>query len=675
MLMVANTVLSGHAVADPSPTIRPDSRLIYVSQSSGDDANDGLTALSPKKTLASAIGLLRHGQPDWLLLRGGDVWHEGLGGYGFSGRNANEPLVVTTYGGAGLPASVIPSDAGSARPTGDHIVTYNIRFPDTPWDEFVRDGWTVLTPHAETRVIYVSSSEGDDATGVVYDLADPGTADLIGPDPFDPACEVRAFATPAAAYERLRTGQPDWMLLKRGDEWTIEGHTFGENLWKKSGRGPGDGRVVLGAYGSLDDARPFLRTDPTKSGIFTITNTWNPETVKHVVFTGLHLEPNNRQLDQNPTGIRWLAEGSDLLFEDLLVRGYKECAFSSGPKRELALRRCLFLDSWARDSHSQGIFVKNVDGLLVDECLFDHNGWHDTIAGAEPTTFNHNMYISTTTSGVVVRNCISVRASATGCQARTAGEITGNIFQANPFGLNFGWTMGVELPHDDGSVGACIDNIVIDTPDSGYGQWGINVGNMGERQIADIRNNLLISGGDQITGLRVDGENSFGVHGVELAGNVVFGYERPLQFRGTPGVDMTDIVVMENSFHQVDANDKELVQFRDADPTTDMVFFGNRYCSPRRLDRWFSTPSQRQMSIEEWAAQCPESGAVVDTSSFDDPLRDLGAYHGWLGGEPTLDGFISEARRQRRGNWRAAYTADAAGAWIRNGFGMQAQAD
>ncbi|MBZ0172609.1 MAG: right-handed parallel beta-helix repeat-containing protein, partial [Phycisphaerales bacterium] len=580
----------------------------------------------------------------------------------------DEPLVITTYGPVDAPASLVPSDASSARPDGEHVVTYNVQFPDTPWDEFVEDGWTVFSPNVQTRVIYVSSTSGDDATGVVYDLNDPAASDLIGADPFAPAGEVRAFATPGAGYALLRDGYPDWLLLRRGDEWTIEGHTFGENLWKKSGQGPGDGRILVGSYGSLEDDRPLLRTDPEKHGLCTVTNSWNPETVHHVAFVGLHLEPDNRRPGQTPTGIRWLASGSDLLFEDMMVLGYKECAFSGGPKQDLALRRCVIADNWTTDGHSQGIFVKDVDGLLVEECVFDHNGWHETIAEAEPTTYNHNMYLSTTNTGVVVRRNISVRASATGCQARSGGDIVGNIFQGNPFGLNFGWTSGVELPHDRGSIGMCLDNIVIDVENRGYGQWGIAVGNIGARQVTPFRNNLIVGRSDQLAGLILSGTNNFGIHGIEVTRNVIYDFGRPMRVDGVPGAQLTGVTVSDNVLSQLDSDDKQLIQFRDADPDPSTAFRSNTYFSHLPEHKWFRVNSESELSIDEWVDVANEQDASVDTTSFPDPTRDLASYHGSLGLEPTLGAFMNEARKQRRGNWREAYTARAAGCWIREGF-------
>lgn len=84
-----------------------------------------------------------------------------------------------------------------------------------------KDGWTVFTPAQETHVLYVSSTDGDDATGKPYAAGAPD----LGEDPFLPLGTVRSFQTLAAALGHVRPDHSDWVLLKRGDTW--EGETLG----------------------------------------------------------------------------------------------------------------------------------------------------------------------------------------------------------------------------------------------------------------------------------------------------------------------------------------------------------------------------------------------------------------------------------------------------------------
>ena len=80
-----------------------DSRVIYCSNSGGLDTNDGLTELTPKKTLSAASSLYRHGFPDHCLLKSGDEWPlEQIIVKG--GRSDDERAVLSSYGAGDRPA-------------------------------------------------------------------------------------------------------------------------------------------------------------------------------------------------------------------------------------------------------------------------------------------------------------------------------------------------------------------------------------------------------------------------------------------------------------------------------------------------------------------------------------------------------------------------------------------
>jgi hypothetical protein len=79
-----------------------DTVKIYVS-STGNDSDNGLTSVTPKRTLAAAIALLRTGYPDWLLLKKGDVWTETFGTWTKDGRSMDEPMLIGTYGSGARP--------------------------------------------------------------------------------------------------------------------------------------------------------------------------------------------------------------------------------------------------------------------------------------------------------------------------------------------------------------------------------------------------------------------------------------------------------------------------------------------------------------------------------------------------------------------------------------------
>ncbi len=100
------------------------------------------------------------------------------------------------------------------------------------------NGWTIFTPSADSRIIYLSST-GNNSTGKYYSPQDSE----IGNDPFNPTGPIQSYSTYAAAYTQTRNGYPDWILIKRGDTF-IE--TIGNQI--RDGRNAQE-PFVIAAYG------------------------------------------------------------------------------------------------------------------------------------------------------------------------------------------------------------------------------------------------------------------------------------------------------------------------------------------------------------------------------------------------------------------------------------------
>jgi hypothetical protein len=75
----------------------PDSVVIYVSNE-GDDKNDGRTPETAVATIQHAASLVRDGEHDFILLRRGDVWRDVSLNRFKSGKDAEHPLVIGSYG-------------------------------------------------------------------------------------------------------------------------------------------------------------------------------------------------------------------------------------------------------------------------------------------------------------------------------------------------------------------------------------------------------------------------------------------------------------------------------------------------------------------------------------------------------------------------------------------------
>ena len=64
-----------------------------------------------------------------------------------------------------------------------------------------------------------------------------------------------------------------------------------------------------------------------------------------------------------------------------------------------------------------------MQGLNITENVFDHNGWTDSApVGSNPSIYNHNMYVNSGNTGVVVRATSSRTPRATACRRGPAGS-------------------------------------------------------------------------------------------------------------------------------------------------------------------------------------------------------------------------------------------------------------
>lgn len=314
------------------------------------------------------------------------------------------------------------------------------------------DGWTVFTPSADTRIFYVDATNGDDATAQYVDAS-------AGIDPFSPGSGIRPYKSITAAASNARDGYPDWILLKRGGTWTNQSiGTF------KSGRS-GTEPIMIGYYGTTG-ARPIIKI--TSSFI-----NFSGKARSHVSLVGLHIynykqDPKSPDFDPNQPELtlRLVGSGENILIEDcklqfveILSQGYQ------GTMRNVKIRRSIVTDTYYHNSANDqahrpsGIFTSETHGLLIEECVFDHNGWNEEIPDAAANQYNHNMYIQYSTSGVVVRNNIVTRGSAHGVQLRGCGILENNLFVQNSIGANLGYHA-----HDSNydTIAIAKDNVILE---------------------------------------------------------------------------------------------------------------------------------------------------------------------------------------------------------------------
>ncbi len=495
-------------------------------------------------------------------------------------------------------------------------------------------GWTELTPSADSLIFYVSESGSDSNDG-------------LSPQ--------RPLRTVGEGVRRLRDGKPDWLLLRRGDTFS---ETLGGN-WEKSGRSVSE-KMVVSAYG--EGPRPVLVTGSNK-GLNLIKN----DRRQHLAFTSLEFRAGVKYRN---AGIAMVSGGvQDVLFEDLLISGYTHAMSLQGGSRDIAVRRCLLLDSGGM-THAQGLYASGIDGLLIEQSVIDRNGWRpDQGRDASATIFAHNVYVQTSVKNLVFRDNFSSRASSHGLQARNGGVVDGNVFWQNPIAVMYGneGRHSHELPVS----GSIDDNVVIEginmASDSARG-WGIQIQHANDVSIArNIVANSLVDGGGY--GLMLFTSNPADNRDLLVEGNIVDDFGRAIR------VDEDDVIstIIRGNTFTTTSGDLPLLVHRDNGTAPGLVYEGNRYLHTS-LQREFELDGAR-IDLPEWQADFdPMGGSVLTSGGSSDPyvngsatLEDYARSIGFGGS----DAFINAMRQQRKGNWDERLTPAAIRQFFRDSFTLR----
>lgn len=550
---------------------------------------------------------------------------------------------------------------------------------DSSWSTWVvvnvTDGWTPITLAPGAREVFVSSSMGSDSNSGL-------SAD-------------QPVRTLYRGYQLVRAASADHMRLRRGDVWIDQPIAGQYGSWDKAGRSAAE-PIVIHTYGD-NPARPIIKAGVRDIGM----RIQGAEQNGNLWLVGIHFQANRRMPtdpDFNPNtnvnGLVWYGRGGNLLVEDCVFEYYSMNITMQPPTAAdvitgVTVRRSQILNSYAPGSHSQGFYIVGVDGMLVDECLVDHNGWLPNVAGTHSTIFNHNFYLVPSSTNVLIRNTITSRASATGIQMRGRNMNSfNNLSLKNPLGITAGHAMASAEQNWTGSMRY---NVVLDGADIGVPNtsnfaprgFGLSVhrstGGVLERNI--IAHNVSAQGGEPAI---LHGD--LGSNSLTLAENIVYDWQgapvanqprRGLAFRldsPLPGA----AVLRDNWFIQPDGG--AMVATAPANGNPGGNWRGNRYFTINPSSQgWFFTQSpQSIIDPATWAQRTNQAALssndrdqmLANAPSFPDPSRNIASYAASIGLEPSLEAFLAEARKQSRNNWRPELTAAAVNRYIREGFGL-----
>lgn len=470
--------------------------------------------------------------------------------------------------------------------------------------------WTQFAPSQDTRLIFVSSSEGDDNNS--------------GLNPNEPVASLER------AYDLIRDGYPDWMLMKRGDVWY---ESF--PVWRKSGRAENE-KLVVGAYGSSDE-RPQVRPAPNDIGLRRLGN----EVVSHVAFVGFHLEPQDRPHSGGADGINWIRNSEDILFEDIYIDGFATNvnlqARNDVEILDLRFNGCVIVDAWNNDGHSQGLFAFSINGLTIENSVFDHNGWNEDM-GAGPTIFNHNIYIQGYCDNVEIKDCVIADASSHGVHFRAGGILSDNLFLLNPISIDLGGGTGtsvreggVEYQVTDNTVmeGRALDN---DAPRS----WGISVKNTKQGMISG---NILANAEAtpyNVFALRLadpaDGTFGIGFHDLTIEHNYFVGWPGSLKFYApTADQPYSNVVVRNNKIYRDLSTRDAAVCWMNWSPNGELLLESNKYYVANPTNAPF-TYLNSNVNFDSWSSDVESSATMRIVDSLDRlSIDDFMSQHGHSG--------------------------------------------
>ncbi len=521
-------------------------------------------------------------------------------------------------------------------------------------------GWTQFPRSADTIVIHVSSSTGNDSNNGLSEAA-----------------PVRTLLR---ARDLVRNNYPDWILLKRGD-------TFNDYIRTAKGGRSASEPMLYGAYGEGD--RPVVIPPSNQAGVYVGSGAPG-----NIAIVGLHIKAGDS--GNSNSGFHIICGASRLtnvLIEDCYVEQFKDNMNIQGNVggtnrvENVTIRRTIIADAFPNGSaHSQGAFIDFVDGLLIEECLIDRNGWR-TPTRSDATVFNHDLYISSGNTGrTVIRNNIISRASSHGLQLRSGGVIEGNVFALNPISMQLGGGDPSPHTHTHGITGAIRNNIVLEGVDinsstpRGQGIYCLNIGTQGAVIEGNIvANNAALSDVNAMPLYCMGASYGSGVgyNNLSIRQNIFYNWRGPVQMTGpftTPpspsAFSGLDGNVFEGNDIQVpngSGSGRPAMVLAFSSLPEQITFRHNTYFSSlpdgQRLQY-----GGRSVSLESWLTSTQDTGSTYNRVMYVDPDRTLAMYHASIGGGAATESFLEQARRQRRGAWRSEYSAPSAAGYIRAGF-------
>ncbi len=530
------------------------------------------------------------------------------------------------------------------------------------------NGWTVVTPSSDSRIIYVSSSQGNDSN--------------------DGMSTATARKTLAKATALLRPGYPDHLLLKSGDVWYESLGTY----TSIGGRSAGE-PMLISSYGT--GARPSVR--PVNATVTDNLFAHQTSTVgAHLYMIGIEfydsfIDPSSHDYNSSAAGVNgysWIDGGNDLLIEDCyfhFLAGGITFQYDTGPSpQNITVRRNVITDIWAVAGHAQGLFLGGVVGTnVVEENTFDHNAWKDA-AFTVADVFNHHIYIEDSIN-VTVKNNLFLRCSSLSLKFVYYGDVPAITVMTGLVAYNNFFYQGeVGISMAAVTTAPCYPTACTISPSATYNVMSqVNQSTPTGRPIGWGMEWKDVHGGTASNNLMTDFSYTTNAFGIAMdddvsnagSGNNTFSQNLFYKING-PGISMTPVTAwnlshVQNNTFQDPSLGSSMVDQEGSFSTT--AYSGNTY-SPVSMSH-LATVSGATVSYATWLTDSGETGSSVSTTSFPDPTRNLGSYATKvLGMSGGVTDYLAAIRTASKANWHPEYTAPVINDYIRAGFGLPAAA-
>jgi hypothetical protein len=451
---------------------------------------------------------------------------------------------------------------------------------------YTSDGFTVVKPSADSKLIYVSSSTGNVKITCLTEAA---------------PCK-----TVTAGVKKMRNGYPDHLYLKRGDTW--RGERFINLVSGRSAKEP----AVITYYGK-SGARPKLEN--TSNSLHIHKGATKNLSIIGLEFYAYKLDPDHREFNgKDHANLVMLGGNTNILYEDnkfnfveLVVQKW-----DSGSPTNITLRRNIWTgvyyneSSYNQTDRPSNLYAESVNGLTIEENVFDYGGWNPRVAGAGGNMYNHNLYIQTTTVGnkLVVRNNIITRASSHGVHGRPGGLFENNFFARNAVSLQMGYN---GTPLASGTKAQAINNVITE-------------------------GNSMVKGHDSCATIKICSQALWGL------------------IINEPGKG--EFLLRNNIVHSLSPVDTQ---------------WSKRYSKLQRTS--ISSLSGSQFKYENNIAWKWASDTEGTNTKYPAAGRTLADYNKSLTGKKDFDAFMNTVKSRQVGTWDTRYTAAAINNYIRAGFG------